>query len=667
MMNPDRHHTTLLNRIATALIVFGVAFSTLYAYRTAFGDGYEYYAMAYSIAHFGRPFATPVSKPAILLFEELHQDVFRDVPKPWEDGPMLDLPEGHADYPHFWFYSLLLSPYLRLSEALGVSVGNGVTALHLSLFLICLWFAWKYFRAAGAIAVTVLTFYSPVANYTSLCHTEFFTVQFGLLAILFTMKQRYHHAALAFAIQSTQNPPFAVPALVALAFGSFWPHEKSVGLKRILTALPTIAIILLHPLYYLSYHGNWTPQLVTGATTTKIFPFSHVVIWLFDPDLGLLPNWPPAFFLVLGAGILWVVAQRMKRKSSEPSLGWHWKLWTILGSYLAICSVAPCFSASLNSGSIGTIARYSLWNLPLFLAPALYIVGHVESGPPPVRWIGGVLASILGLALMVWLPFSNSPTHWTNPSSVGKWLYSNFPGLYNPPYEIFVERYSGLGESREAHEAWAVSGPQGRKILVSESRMRAIGTKLTPPSGWRGGFSQEAFLWSFPNYSKVQADGARVYLNLNENDVARLSRYPVLRLGEAINGSAQFDEAFIEGWSRAEGPTRWTDGSPAILRFDLQETGTARDLVLRGRAYAPVTGFVQNVVFRLNGHVIGSRTFPHMDQEEMHFDAAKIFQKGVNELQIHVAKPTSPLKTGIGVDERELGFSLAELRLVQQR
>jgi hypothetical protein len=67
------------------------------------------------------------------------------------------------------------------------------------------------------------------------------------------------------------------------------------------------------------------------------------------------------------------------------------------------------------------------------------------------------------------------------PTRVSQWLYSRFPGAYDPMPEIFTERYRRIEENLP-EDVWAVSNPTGTKILVRRGRMENVrhGPELGP-------------------------------------------------------------------------------------------------------------------------------------------------------------------------------------------
>jgi hypothetical protein len=101
----------------------------------------------------------------------------------------------------------------------------------------------------------------------------------------------------------------------------------------------------------------------------------YAYVWLFDPDVGLFPNWLPGIFIVALSIYLFI-----KRKPA-PLLIYLWLTFTIV--YTGINLWAQSSTTNLNAGATPGLARYALWNLALFFPPILLILHRINNS----RWV----------------------------------------------------------------------------------------------------------------------------------------------------------------------------------------------------------------------------------------------------------------------------------------
>jgi hypothetical protein len=115
------------------------------------GDSREYVAMAQNLGHFSRPSVTEDDLAAVrVLFPS-------DNGAPSEQ-PQLRAPDGRQDFPHFWFYSLLAAPFVRMAQAFGANPVSGFAVLNIALLIgLATWLGARisvaFFVVAGPIMV----------------------------------------------------------------------------------------------------------------------------------------------------------------------------------------------------------------------------------------------------------------------------------------------------------------------------------------------------------------------------------------------------------------------------------------------------------------------------------------------------------------------------------
>ena len=120
----------------------------------------------------------------------------------------------------------------------------------------------------------------------------------------------------------------------------------------------------------------------------------------------------------------------------------------------------------------------------------------------------------------------------------------------------------------------------------------------------------------------------------------------------------------VAGWSSPEPGHTWTDGSAAVLRFNLKTKDGALLLRVRmsGLTKAPDLPF-QPVEVKVNGvHVTDWQVAGESDYSAtIPAEAAK--KEEVMTVQFTIPKATSPSALGTGADDRTLGLNVALLTI----
>lgn len=632
------------------------------------GDGFEYWGMLINLAEFGRPYSTRASNASFLEFQSKHQDIFGKPVDLRQWFERLTLPNGQTDFNHFWFYSLLAVPFFWGVRAFGLHPSLTFTLLHLALFYAALTITTRNFGRSGGLTLVILTFFSPVANYLNVAHTEFFTVQICFIAVVCLLRGKWLYSALAFAVLTLQNPAFG-PVAVFLA-----GYELTTVLSRrrremwklnyVSQWLLLAAVLVAHPAYYYSRWSTLTPQLRAGGITHEATSAKRMLVWVFDPDIGLLPNWPLGLCIV-AAAVLMCFGMSGNR-STRTRYRLTWARWPQLAALL-VCAVIIAYAHSktehLNTASLGSAARYSLWYIPLFF-PVLYPLLHFREGgnwaPRAARTL--VALGMLGSAVLIWR--QDSEADYCKPSPFAAFFYRHFPTLYDPPAEIYIERYSGLGESSANGQCWAVSNREGTKILVRPELLPTSSTDAIPAmAGYRGRLKGSVLLLNQASYRPHPVNQSASFLHPSAEQLTALKWAPALSVGDTISGAATYDDFFCGDWSWPEEDRRWTTGPDAAISFHL--TSNASDFLLDfdGTTFVPRKRFPQTFIFHFNEHSLGTFTIKDADAHRFTFKIRSDMLRQTNELTIRAKTPHSPRATGDSADGRLLGWYFHHLTI----
>ena len=370
-----RHSPTIIYEIFIIIVLIILFLPLLFLTPRLVGDGGEYYALYFAWKDTFKPFMSDESWLAFQYFatsnEVLMPPNYAELLKKMFE--VLNLGPT-SDFNHFWFYSLLASLLHRFLEVLCINPSTHLTFIFIHWMFICLpvILANRFFGLKGAIGVVILTLFSPMIWYVDKVHTEFFTYCLTLSAVIFFIHNHYLFSFLFLAIVSTQNISFGAVAAIPLAIDFCRRKEKTYSYLEVSLIFLGIFFILLHPLYYFFRYGVLTPQLFAGGAKVGA-NFKYLFIWLVDPDVGLLPNWPFGVFIII---TILVITLKRTNISNVLYLDINW--WIFLVGYLLISLFAQSSTENLNSGATPGSSRYALWYISLFFPFLLIILSNVD-------------------------------------------------------------------------------------------------------------------------------------------------------------------------------------------------------------------------------------------------------------------------------------------------
>jgi len=191
-----------------------------------------------------------------------------------------------------------------------------------------------------------------------------------------------------------------------------------------------LALALLHPLYYWSRLGTVEPQTLVAGTRFHVPTVPQLGAYVWDPNLGLLPNFPALGVALLGASTLLLV--RRPRDLIGPP---------VLVSVALALVFAASFAQTTNFNSGGTpgLGRYGVWLVPLaipLLAAADRAGGRAWHAALAVLALVSVASSVIAYRPQVREQFGR-------PTRLAAALWTSAPWLDDPLPEVFVERLTG--------------------------------------------------------------------------------------------------------------------------------------------------------------------------------------------------------------------------------
>jgi len=408
--------------LAGAVLVSSALVATSYTRRI--GDGPEYLTMARQLSRLERP-SLPESEVASTI-EELRGmsggfGVFNEAFR----YPQLASTDGRRDFPHFWLYPALAAPGVALASALGLHPNLGFVLANLALFLGALWVV------SGRLgwAPSTLLFASPILWWLDKAHTEIFT--FSLLAIaMATLDDAPWWSLIAMAAASTQNMPLALalPLVVAAALAGRPDVWRDVRFQLGLAA--STALALLHPLYYWSRLGTLEPQTLVAGTHFHVPSVRQIGAYVWDPNLGILPNFAALGIVVLGALIL--LLMRCPRALLRPPV-------LVSAALAVVFTTSFAQTTNFNSGGTPGLGRYGVWLVPL----AIPLLAYADRAGGR-RWHAAM--AVIALVSVAYNLIAYRPhvrERFGQPTRLAAALWTWVPWLDDPLPEVFVERLTG--------------------------------------------------------------------------------------------------------------------------------------------------------------------------------------------------------------------------------
>lgn len=611
------------------------------------GDGSEYYAMylAWKLTHW--PIVTPELREAYNALPAHHYTHLWPFDGLLNAFPSLKIGE-QRDYNHFSFYSLLAVVVGAVLPAkLGVDPTYAFYLLHYVLICVTVGVAYYLFGLPGITAVMVLFAASPALWYINKVHTEFFTIALSMIAVLALLGRRLMWSALALAIASTQNPSFAI---VAVATGVAWvfdKEEKGTKAEAVFAVLSGV-IVALHPLYYWSRHGGFSPQVFgPDGTSGDPLAFLYMPIWLIDPDIGLLPYWPLGLLLIVAGLFAW---RSFDFRGGKLAAG-------LIVFYVLISLFAASQTSNLNSGGTTGVARYSTWLLCCFLPFLIVFARDLSFQPFVVRSV----AYGLGLALMIYGAVKFQPNaleDYRNATPVSKFVQTYLSWLYRPPTEVFVERYA-KGD-QDLPRVAVVVGPDCSRAAFLARSLR-VGT--VDSRHCEIGLDPEKLLALMANRLDGRDGRKWQYTRLSATDVELVR----LRPSSSYDAKDQSLRVLLRsGWARLEQWGIWSDGKEAVLAFPLSRADFPAGirLTLHTGAFVP-QGVRQSITPRVNGKALGVWLYDAESNDQLReivIGPEDLPEKDPTVIRFHIPTAVSPRAFG-SHDPRELGLAISKVSI----
>ena len=220
----------------------------------------------------------------------------------------------------------------------------------------------------------------------------------------------------------------------------------------------------------------------------------------------------------------------------------------------------------------------------------------------------------------------------------------NYPALYNPDPELFIER----GFNEEGFHASFFSGGKSLAYLN-----HGFITKQFFVQGKQEPFPCKNTLRNYQpfvyyNYTK----GCQL---LNQ-DITGIIVYPLIKIhpGSIIDFNSDIFNSSM-GWSNPESFFRWSDGESSFLLFDIdskESISSLNAITIKGTTYGSIL-----VAIEINGYTIFNGTLAINNEDKKLTIPSNILSHGANSLVFKWKNPAFPT----GDDYRHVSFALSKI------
>lgn len=619
------------------------------------GDGSEYYALYYAIHDGHRTFMT---EPAWTSYNHLHagESVLGlvDSQRLSSMFPPLNQKSG-ADFNHFWFYPAMAATAGGWLAAVAGTPHAAFLFLHALLAAALIYLCARFYGKSGVLAAGIVIVGSPIFWFVDKAHTEFFTFVCVAAGTTLFLQRRYLGAAVWLAMASTQNISIGATAFFSLAVGVWQLRGQSIRIKDVLLGVLALALMAIHPIYYFIRVGVIDPQLLAGGAKIGL-NLGAMYIWIIDPDVGLIPNWPVSALILVA--LAWVL-----RKNRAPVLS----LTTVfIAIFLATNLYAQSSTINLNSGATIDIARYATWYIGLFVPGLAYLLGNLANR---IR-VAYVALLIFGAATIANAAhfFPSQHEKYMSPTALSAWVQKYAPAWYDPPAQIFADRNTGALDS-SLPASHAVIGPGCRKVLVVVRQGQPIVPVTANPCSVDPA-ALPARVLNPVDQGKATPDGRSMqYFLLSDSESSRVQKLGgVVELGRTykMTVAQTATKAFlIDGWSAPEAWGTWSRSSRPIIAAHVGQCpagGYVMSMDLT--AFITPKNPVMKVAISAQGVRLWEQQLTSPPPSPITFPVpCTAIQDGRLELAVSITGSISPNEAGVSADARELGIGLRSFEL----
>lgn len=431
------------------------------------GDGVEYYLMTEAFAGHYDPSITVNDLEDFRKEFARHPDwndgwrnFFNGIHKQFASGHTfyneygLFTDKGNKTYSyHFWFYSLLSSPFYFLLKALGA---DGLKVFHLVNTLLILAVLWYILFKSSlpfirSVFAALLFFLSPVLWYLTWTGPEVYSFSLFFLSLILFYEEKFLWSVFFIVLASYHAPPIIFFASIP---GLAWIIRKKITPKGTLFLLLSGLLFLFPYLFYYFHFQTFSLITHAGFIQPRLVTPDRFHSYFFDLNQGLIVGGPlllPLFFILY-----------LRKVYTQK-----WNVDLLFFPVLLAFVYVVAGQANWNAGCY-VIQRYAMWGIPVIL---VFVIFHLSASRSSL-----VILTVMTLFQGFWIyqkAYDGSSGYISHKQYV-QWIFQNHPEVYNPDPEIFAERTAYREGFSEYDSPFIYWSPGHLKILVHRNRVKEL-------------------------------------------------------------------------------------------------------------------------------------------------------------------------------------------------
>lgn len=329
-------------------------------------------------------------------------------------------------YPvHFVAYSLLNIPTRLFLELFGQNPIKTFRITNLIILALISFITTKYFLKSifQKVIFVIFVYLSPIIYHLVWPGPEVFISSLLLLSIFLFFNKKYITAIVFSAAASWQSQPLIFIPLGFLCFYLYQEYKNGLLLKKISSAF-LLFFIFIPNIYYFFIFGQFSAWSKLSGVGFNNFSLQKLFELYFDLNIGLFFYLPVVF--IIG------IYQLIKRFRKDMR-------YLLILLQIILVSIFYLTNTNWNNGSSGFgPTRYSIFLIPFLI---FFSLEFFRKSSIHHKILVLFLASqlfILSFNGFLMPDLDNSKKH----TPYATFFLNNFPNLYNPTPEIFIERTS---------------------------------------------------------------------------------------------------------------------------------------------------------------------------------------------------------------------------------
>ncbi|MEK7888707.1 hypothetical protein AAB992_16495 [Burkholderia contaminans] len=623
------------------------------------GDGLEYTLMAQAFLDHGTPDITPGDYREVQSYKgdaETNVSEVAGRSSPTASPPFFRDRNGQYYSYHFWFYSLFVAPFLFLIKLFGIATPWAFTVTNLVFTVVasCAICTWRGVGREQRLLLLTLYWSCGTIPYVSWTHPEVFSASLLVVSMVMALSRRYVIAAIAAAMVAQQNPPalFLVAILLVFDFHLNFKKKRSVmpSVRKVMEWSACVAVAFLSIAFFFVHFRVGNLIANSGFTDARLISLERLWSFYFDLCQGAIVLLWPLLVIVPAMLVCGLAGKKLKAEKFVAAM-----VLVLASIVLAVPSVS---ATNFNSGA-SFILRYAYWaSIPLLFAVA--VLSSDGAGGRAIACIGVVAFSALNISY-----YKDNWWSYLYYTAAAEKVMNEFPGLYNPVPEIFIERGRHVdGAMNDKAIYYYASNGEVRKVLLNEGYRNVVDFKC------KGGKGVDDYVGS-----TFRVEQGWVYYNLKDGCLAPFGGGGTYEVPPAVGGgdTLSFDDAgsgklyLTSGWSSPESWGTWSDAPGASIVLPLKKGGIG---TISFKANALVSAAHKEQVIDVFANGVSSGSVVLNASSDNRFDV-RIRENAWSDtgrselltLDFKFRDSVSPKELGISGDDRRLAMGLTSLTL----